>query len=80
MLFRSNNARGGKSYTIDATQSGRPIPVRLNEGNVEAGTPSWAVGEVDVNDLTPGVPVLLHVHAGGSHPTDLEGSAYAVVD
>lgn len=76
----TNGRAAGRTVTLDATQSGRPIPIRLDAGNSGAGDPSWVVGEIDVNDLTPGVPLLLKAQSSGPHPPELEGSAYAVVD
>jgi hypothetical protein len=64
--------------SFQATQSGRPIPVRIeNSGGSGAGLP-WLVGELDVNDLTPGVPVEVRFHSDKFDPAELEGSAYAI--
>ncbi len=65
-------------FTFQATQGGRPIPVRIqNSGGSGADVP-WLVGELDVNDLTPGVPVEVRFHSEKVDPSDLEGSAYAI--
>jgi len=64
--------------TFQATQSGRPIPVRIqNSGGSGADIP-WLVGEVDVNDLTPGVPIEVRFRSEKVDPADLVGSAYSV--
>jgi hypothetical protein len=76
--------RAGRNFTLDVTQGGRPIPVRLNDGE-NAGyaaahaEPIWLVAEIDVNDLTPGLPVSVQFHSILGEPADLEGSAYQVV-
>jgi hypothetical protein len=72
------------AMTLEVTQSGRPIPVRLNgDENASSGSagkgPLWFVAEIDVNDLTPGMPVQLQFHSNAVAPDDLEGSAYQVV-
>ncbi len=64
------------AFTFDVTQYGRPIPVRL-EKSMNRGALSSVKGEIDVYDLTPGVPLEIHFHsdAAGS----LQANAYAVV-
>jgi hypothetical protein len=37
------------------------------------------VADIDVNDLTPGVPVRVCVHSNLTDPPDLEARAYQVV-
>jgi hypothetical protein len=61
-----------------ATQSGRPIPVRLDNGGQPGAGQGWAVGEIDVNDLTPGVPLVVQLHTNDSDMASLEADAYAV--
>ena len=72
---------GGKAsqaFTLDASQYGRPIPVRLDKSNkLESGL-GWTVGEIDVNDLTPGVPLVVSFHSKDVDMASLEASAYAV--
>jgi hypothetical protein len=36
------------------------------------------VADIDVNDLTPGVPVRVCVHSNLEDPSNLEGRAYAI--
>jgi len=73
---------------LEVTQWDRPIPFRLVH---QSGRHSLfgrrlpsLVADIDVNDLTPGVPVHVSVHANlpalsNSDATDLEARAYAVV-
>jgi hypothetical protein len=73
-----------KSYTISdpltfqATQSGRSIPVRIQNSGASGADIPWLVGEVDVNDLTPGVPIEVRFRSEKVDPADLIGSAYSV--
>ncbi len=71
-------------FTLEITQAGRPIPLR--PGGIESdvnGTlnaqPSWAVAEIDVNDLTPGIPLRVRFHSNENPQAALEGSAYQVI-
>ena len=63
------------AFIFDVTQSGRPIPVRL-EKSMNRGALSSVIGEIDVNDLTPGVPLVVHLHSDA--PGSLQANAYAV--
>jgi hypothetical protein len=79
-----NAERLSRNFTFDVTQGGRSIPVRLkggeNTGYEAAFTgPIWLVAEIDVNDLTPGLPVSVQFRSKLGNSTDLEGSAYQVV-
>jgi hypothetical protein len=74
--------------TLEVTQSDRPIPFRLvdqsGRHNLFGGRPSLLVADIDVNDLTPGMPVHVSIHsslstASNSAPLDLEARAYQVV-
>jgi hypothetical protein len=38
----------------------------------------WAVGEIDVNDLTPGVPLVVRLHSNDNDTASVDASAYAV--
>ena len=76
------------SLTLEVVQWDRPIPFRLvNQSahhNLFGSRPALLVADIDVNDLTPGVPVRVRVHSNlpassSSAPPDLEGHAYAVV-
>ncbi len=74
--------------TLEVTQWDRPIPFRFVSQSGRHGLfgsrPALLVADIDVNDLTPGVPVRVRVHSNlpaspNSDPPDLEGHAYAVV-
>ena len=74
--------------TVEVTQWDRPIPFRLvtqtGRHNLFGNRPALLIADIDVNDLTPGVPVRVRVHSNlpassDSAPPDLEGHAYAVV-
>jgi hypothetical protein len=76
------------SLTLEVMQWDRPIPFRLvsqsGRHNPFGGRPALLVADIDVNDLTPGVPVRVRVHSNlpassDSAPPDLEGHAYAIV-
>jgi hypothetical protein len=67
-----------QAFSLVATQYGRHIPVRLDDGSKLGGTLGWAVGEIDVNDLTPGVPLVVRLHSSDNDMASLEASAYAV--
>lgn len=74
--------------TLEVTQWDRSIPFRLvrqsRRHGLFGGRPSSLVADIDVNDLTPGVPVRVRVHSNlpaqsDSAQLDLEARAYAVV-
>jgi hypothetical protein len=65
------------AFTFDVTQYGRPIPVRLEKSTNLRGSLSRVTGEIDVNDLTPGVPLVVHFHSDAA--ASLQANAYAVV-
>ena len=83
------------SLTFEVMQWDRPIPFRLvsqsgrhsffgSRPDLIGNRPALLVADIDVNDLTPGVPVRVSVHSNipassDSAPPDLEGHAYAVV-
>jgi hypothetical protein len=66
-------------FTIEATQDGRTIPVRIDYDKIVWSGMSWAVGEIDVSDLTPSEPVTIRFHSTEKDPVKLEGTAYQVV-
>jgi len=68
----------GKVFALSASQNGRSVPVRIDYDKVIWSGLSWAVGEIDVNDLTPGTPLLLRFHSGEKDPITLKGAAYLV--
>jgi hypothetical protein len=86
----SNGSAGARTaqssdppFTLEVTQSDRPIPFRLvSQGGrhkLAGGGPASLVADIDVNDLTPGVPVRVRVHSTLTAPPDLDGRAYQVV-
>ncbi len=68
----------GKVFAFSASQNGRTIPVRIDYDKIIWSGLSWAVGEVDANDLTPGIPLLLRFHSAEKDPITLKGTAYLV--
>jgi hypothetical protein len=68
----------GKVFTFFASQNGRAIPVRVDYDKVIWSGLSWAVGEIDLNGLTPGVPLSLRFHSAEKDPIRLKGTAYLV--
>ena len=95
IIVQARESAGGRPLqtdrqppTIEVTQWDRPIPFRLvsqsGRHNLFGSRPSLLIADIDVNDLTPGVPVRVRVHSNlpassNSAPPDLEGHAYAVV-
>lgn len=76
------------ALTLDVMQWDRPIPFRFvsqsSRHNLFGSRPASLVADIDVNDLTPGVPVRVRVHSNlpassNFAPPDLEGHAYAIV-
>ncbi|MEI9967306.1 MAG: hypothetical protein WDM87_01240 [Terracidiphilus sp.] len=74
--------------TLEVTQWDRPIPFRFvsqsGHHSLFGSRPALLVADIDVNDLTPGVPVHVRVHSNlpassNSAPPDLEGHAFAIV-
>ncbi len=74
----STRQTAGPQFTIDAMQSGRPIPIRVDEDALAWKGVSWAVGEMDVNDLTPGLPLNVYIHCSLRDAGKLVGRAYRV--
>ncbi|HVN94484.1 MAG TPA: hypothetical protein VMT38_12345 [Terracidiphilus sp.] len=72
---------GGEPFNVVVTQSGRPIPFRLvpRRGRHKArGAAALLTADIDVNDLTPGVPVRISIHSNLAAVPDLDGHAYAI--
>jgi hypothetical protein len=67
-------------FVLKATQSGRPIPLRTGDTDsaLSEGS-SWAIAEIDVDDLTPGIPLSISFQTNDAQMHDLEGRAYEVV-
>ena len=77
-------AGSNNRFTIEIMQADRPIPLRLggveSDGNgILSAQPSWAVAEIDVNDLTPGIPLRVRFRCNEDPRATLEGSAYQVI-
>ena len=68
----------GKVFAFSASQNGRTIPVRIDYDKVIWSGLSWAAAEIDANDLTPGIPLLLRFHSAEKDPIKLKGTAYLV--
>ena len=73
--------------TLEVTQWDRPVPFRIvnqsGRHNLFGGRPSLLIADIDVNDLTPGVPVHVCVHSNLTNPSnaappDFEAHAYAI--
>ncbi|MFZ0340399.1 MAG: hypothetical protein WAL45_20410 [Terracidiphilus sp.] len=82
----ANSAPAGSNnrFTLEITQAGRPIPLRT--GGIESedngalnAQSSWAVAEIDINDLTPGIPLRVRFHSNENLQPTLEGSAYQII-
>jgi len=71
-----------QSLSLEVTQSDRPVPFRLvnqsGRHNLVGGRSPLLVADIDVYDLTPGVPVRVCVHSNLEDPSTLEGHAYAI--
>ena len=78
------HASGNHHLTLEINQGGRPIPLRPEgtgsdgESILNAGL-SWAIAEIDVNDLTPGVPVHVLFRSDEKSAMTLDGTAYQVI-
>jgi hypothetical protein len=73
-----NGENMGKVFALSATQSGRTIPIQIDYDKIIWSGLSWAVGEIDARDLTPGVPLKIHFHSSEKDPITLKGTAYQV--
>jgi hypothetical protein len=67
-----------KVFALSASQGERAIPIRLDYDKIVWSGMSWAVGEIDASDLTPGVPLILHFHSAEKDTVRLKGTAYLV--
>jgi hypothetical protein len=74
-----NGTNMAKVFTIEAMQDGRSIPIRIDYDKVVWSGLSWAVGEIDANDLTPSQPVTIRFHSTEKDQVQLEGAAYRVI-
>jgi hypothetical protein len=73
-----NGANMGKVFALTATQGDRDVPIKIDYDKIIWSGLSWAVGEIDANDLTPGVSVNIRFHSAEKDPVTLKGSAYLV--
>jgi hypothetical protein len=67
-----------KVFALSATQGGRSIPIKLDYDKIVWSGMSWALGEIDTQDLTPGVPLTVRFHSSEKDPITLKGAAYLV--
>jgi hypothetical protein len=67
-----------KVFALSAAQGGRPIPIKLDYDKIVWSGMSWALGEIDSRDLTPGVPLIIHFHSSEKDPITLKGTVYLV--
>lgn len=74
-----NGQNIGKVFAIEATQAGHQIPVTIDYGRIIWSGLSWAVGEINASNLTPGPPVVVRFHSADKDTVTLEGKAYKVV-
>jgi hypothetical protein len=74
-----NGTNMAKVFTIEATQSGRAVPVRIDYNKIIWSGLSWAVGEIDVSGLAPSKPLTVRFHSAEKDPVKLGGAAYRVV-
>ncbi len=74
---RQSGGPRDETITIEATQNGRTIPMRVDEDALAWSGIHWAVVEIDVNDLTPGLSVRVQFRAN-EDADKLVGSAYQV--
>jgi hypothetical protein len=73
-----NGENMGKVFALTATQGDRSIPIKIDYDKVIWSGLSWAVGEIDANDLTPGLSIALRFHSEEKDPVTLKGAAYLV--
>lgn len=71
-------------FTFEITQADRPIPLRPESVGSDGESSfnarlSWAVAEIDVNDLTPGIPLRVRILCDEKSAATLEASAYQVI-
>ncbi|HEY9713627.1 MAG TPA: hypothetical protein V6C72_09160, partial [Chroococcales cyanobacterium] len=73
-----NGANMAKVFALSATQDGRDIPIKLDYDKIVWSGMSWALGEIDASDLTPGVPLIIRFHASEKDPITLKSTVYLV--
>jgi hypothetical protein len=73
-----NGENMGKVFVLTATQGDRAVPVKIDYDKIIWSGLSWAVGEIDANDLTPGLSITIRFHSEEKDPVTLKGTAYLV--
>lgn len=68
----------GKVFLLHATQNGRHLPIREDYNRVIWSGLSWAVGEIQQEDLTPGIPLTLTFQSMDKGQVKLQGRIYQV--
>ena len=74
-----NGENMAKVFTIEATQGGRALPVRVNYDKIVWSGMSWALGEISAADLLHDEPVVVRFHSAEKDPVKLDATAYQVV-
>jgi hypothetical protein len=74
-----NGENMAKVFTIEASQEGHSVPIRIDYDKIVWSGMSWAVGELKTADLAPDKPVLVRFHSAEKDPVKLDGAAYQVV-
>ena len=65
-------------FKISVCQDGVELPVNVNYGKAIWSGFSWAVGEVDAGDMTPGEPVTVSITSNEGREVTLLGAVYSV--
>jgi hypothetical protein len=68
----------GQILRIEASQEGRPAPVRINYDKAIWSGLSWAVGEIALTEVKPGLPLTIRCVSGEKGPVDLAVELYLV--
>jgi len=74
-----NGTNMGKVFAVSARQDGTPVPVEINYEKVIWSGLSWAVGEIGVSSLKPGVPLQIECSSAEESSVDLEGRVFEVI-
>jgi hypothetical protein len=67
-----------KVFLLEATQSGRQLPIHEDYDKVIWSGLSWAAGEISAKDLHVGEPLTLTLSSTEKDPVTLKGSLYLV--
>ncbi len=68
----------GEVFLLKAEQNGRALPIHEDYCRVIWSGLSWAVGEIQQKDLTPGAPLTLTFQSMGKGSVKLKGQVYQV--